>query len=590
MQHDTVLVLVSLTNVLFFSGIMFGWAPFLVMLEEEGQYAEVCAGAEGGCADQAARFALIFAVATFLVNGISLPSGILLDRCGGGAMTALAAACTGGGLAMLGASDSRALDLFLPGYALVTVGGQATLFSALPAAFLLPGRQTLVLALVSCLFDGSCVVFQVLSSLRHATGATRRELAVGYALFSVPCFAAQAASGRAARRAPAEEAAVHDYGSINSEAPEGRARPRNGRGAQARVEDLPPRSSSRAPSSDSSCCSRRSACCAQPVHRDERGPARQLRRRAPGPHERLYSRLFGPRASFGRGLSLGSPRTFGARSRPPRAPGTSCRRLPLRPGDRRVGCGSLRFGLQRDKLSRSASPPSARPMARVQVGELPRVRALPRVPVRRDERVHRADLRPAHARRITGCVFTFGAVVNLRRRRSSTSDRLGGDTDPCPGWSPSGWGVRSRAPLGASRPGRVARQRRPFMPRAGMHQARLLLGRLPSVWALSACCIVASNFDPDSRLPGLAHARQATRGSPRGARRRAPRAARRRAARARQCAAARPRRGALPARDHRPLDAADAIIPRMRKATRMAEKASAGCARAVRRETEWSRS
>ena len=75
MQHDTVLVLVSLTNVLFFSGIMFGWAPFLVMLEEEGQYAVVCAGAEVGCADQAARFALIFAVATLLVNGISLPSG-----------------------------------------------------------------------------------------------------------------------------------------------------------------------------------------------------------------------------------------------------------------------------------------------------------------------------------------------------------------------------------------------------------------------------------------------------------------------------------------------------------------------------------
>ena len=52
-RADAALVVVSLVNVLFFSGIMFGWGPFLVMLEEEGQYAELCPDA-APCADRGA--------------------------------------------------------------------------------------------------------------------------------------------------------------------------------------------------------------------------------------------------------------------------------------------------------------------------------------------------------------------------------------------------------------------------------------------------------------------------------------------------------------------------------------------------------
>ena len=64
-----------------------------VMLTDEGQYSETCEatgekkGSSGLCPEQAAKFAAIFATATFLVNGISLPSGLFLDRCGGRAMS-----------------------------------------------------------------------------------------------------------------------------------------------------------------------------------------------------------------------------------------------------------------------------------------------------------------------------------------------------------------------------------------------------------------------------------------------------------------------------------------------------------------------
>jgi len=55
------------------------------MLSDEGQYDELCG--PNGCAEQANRFAAIFAVATLLVNGISLPSGLYLDNCGGRVMS-----------------------------------------------------------------------------------------------------------------------------------------------------------------------------------------------------------------------------------------------------------------------------------------------------------------------------------------------------------------------------------------------------------------------------------------------------------------------------------------------------------------------
>jgi hypothetical protein len=56
-----------------------------VMLSDEGQYDELCG--PNGCAEQANKFAAIFAVATLLVNGISLPSGLYLDNCGGRVMS-----------------------------------------------------------------------------------------------------------------------------------------------------------------------------------------------------------------------------------------------------------------------------------------------------------------------------------------------------------------------------------------------------------------------------------------------------------------------------------------------------------------------
>ena len=117
----------------------------------------------------------------------------------------------------------------------------------LAQAFLLPHCQTLVLALVSCLFDGSCVVFQVLSSLHERTGASRAALFIGYAGFSLPLYMTQAYLWR--RNKPGAQPAAEDddsekpprvYGSVNITAGDDDAEHGNGTAAAAAAA-APPR-------------------------------------------------------------------------------------------------------------------------------------------------------------------------------------------------------------------------------------------------------------------------------------------------------------------------------------------------------------
>ena len=208
------LVFVALLNTLLFSGLIFGWAPLQLMLQREGQYAELCVGdpaaavaiaqkRAGGpgapfgagslCAAQELALARIFSFATFLVNGISLPSGIFLDIAGPRAMVLVAATLEVGGLVLFALADSASFDVFLPAFAMLAVGGQMTLFAAFPSAFVLVAYQTAILAAVSCLFDGSSVVLQVMELL-SGCGApagsvfTRRGMMLGYAGFAVVMY------------------------------------------------------------------------------------------------------------------------------------------------------------------------------------------------------------------------------------------------------------------------------------------------------------------------------------------------------------------------------------------------------------------
>ncbi|KAJ0411786.1 hypothetical protein ATCC90586_006745 [Pythium insidiosum] len=192
------LVVVVLLSDLLFTGIVFGWAPMLLLLLEDEQFHELCVDGEPGdggdgllapCAAQENRLNLIFALAAVTTNAASLPVGVFLDRCGPTVTTVVAGVVEVSALLLLAVADSREFDVFVPAYILLALGGCLTMMASYPASFVVPQHQTAVLAAISCLFDGSSVVFLVLYSLRTVFRLPRRALLIGFAVLAAGVYA-----------------------------------------------------------------------------------------------------------------------------------------------------------------------------------------------------------------------------------------------------------------------------------------------------------------------------------------------------------------------------------------------------------------
>ncbi|EEY57815.1 uncharacterized protein PITG_00398 [Phytophthora infestans T30-4] len=183
------LVLAVCVSDLLLTGLVFGWAPLLLLLQEEGQYHELCVDpSESTCVAQENRLNLIFAVASVAMNAGALPVGLFLDRAGPRVTIAVAAIVEVSGLAMLAFSDSQTFDLFVPAYVLIAFGGCITMMASYPASFLIMRYQTAILAAISCLFDGSSVMFLMLYSAHETFGWTRRHLFLGLAVVSAGVY------------------------------------------------------------------------------------------------------------------------------------------------------------------------------------------------------------------------------------------------------------------------------------------------------------------------------------------------------------------------------------------------------------------
>ncbi|RLN93422.1 hypothetical protein BBJ28_00011765 [Nothophytophthora sp. Chile5] len=181
------LVLTVLASDLLLTGLIFGWAPLLLMLQAEGQYLELCDDGRP-CVAQENRLNLIFAVASVVMNAGALPVGIFLDRAGPRVATALAAVVEVSGLTLLALADSKSFDVFVPAYVLIAFGGSITMMSSYPSSFLIMRYQTAILAAISCLFDGSSVVFLVLYAVHEHFGVPRRQLFLALAVLSAALY------------------------------------------------------------------------------------------------------------------------------------------------------------------------------------------------------------------------------------------------------------------------------------------------------------------------------------------------------------------------------------------------------------------
>lgn len=176
----TVVVLMAIANLLF-SGIMFGWAPLQVLLEEDGVYRNLCQGQEAPCAAQTNRLVLIYTLALVFSNFASVLNGFLVDLFGPMWSILLAGVLTSSGLVLLGLSEEGSMNAFDVGYTLVGSGGYLLQLCCFPAVFLLPPcHRGLVMSVLTCLFNASPCVFLVMYRL-YTAGLSRKMLMCGYA-------------------------------------------------------------------------------------------------------------------------------------------------------------------------------------------------------------------------------------------------------------------------------------------------------------------------------------------------------------------------------------------------------------------------
>jgi MFS family permease len=176
------LVICVLISDLFFTGLVFGWAPLLLMLQEEHQYSELCAFPDMKCKAQENKLNLMFALASVAANIAALPVGMFLDYFGPKVAVGVAGVVEISGLLLMAYSESQSFDFFVQGYVLLAFGGCITMMASYPSSFLIVKYQTAILAAISCLFDGSSVVFLLLYSIRSAFGVSRKSLFLCYAI------------------------------------------------------------------------------------------------------------------------------------------------------------------------------------------------------------------------------------------------------------------------------------------------------------------------------------------------------------------------------------------------------------------------
>jgi hypothetical protein len=102
--------------------------------------------------------------------------------------------------------EYRIPEAFFAGVLAVSIGGCFFAFSSFHVSFLWKKHQTLVLAAVSCLFDGSTVVFAVFYFIHETFGLSRRTLFLAFAVVTI--FVASAViigwnlNSRASRKEP----------------------------------------------------------------------------------------------------------------------------------------------------------------------------------------------------------------------------------------------------------------------------------------------------------------------------------------------------------------------------------------------------
>ncbi|KAG3285063.1 solute carrier family 43 member 3 [Ictidomys tridecemlineatus] len=161
-------LLTGLLECLGFAGVLFGWASLVFVFKTEGYFKELCeadagllsnATGQADCKAQDERFSLIFTVASFMNNFMTLPTGYIFDRFKTTVARLLAIFFyTSATLTIAFTSADSAVLLFLA-MPMLTVGGILFLITNLQIGNLFGKHRSTIITLYNGAFDSSSAIF-----------------------------------------------------------------------------------------------------------------------------------------------------------------------------------------------------------------------------------------------------------------------------------------------------------------------------------------------------------------------------------------------------------------------------------------------
>nr|XP_057919048.1 equilibrative nucleobase transporter 1-like isoform X2 [Doryrhamphus excisus] len=158
-----------------FAGIMFGWPSLVFILKTQGFFASFCVNTTdvGGslvqdCTGQDEQFALVFTIASFLNNFLTLLNGLIFDRFGTLVARLFGLCLHTSGILMLAFSTPAMSMLLYPALSFIAVGGMMLLISNTQVANLFAAHRSTIITVYNGAFDTSSGVFIIIKFIYEA--------------------------------------------------------------------------------------------------------------------------------------------------------------------------------------------------------------------------------------------------------------------------------------------------------------------------------------------------------------------------------------------------------------------------------------
>uniref|UniRef100_A0A665T306 Solute carrier family 43 member 3-like n=1 Tax=Echeneis naucrates TaxID=173247 RepID=A0A665T306_ECHNA len=167
----------GLVECLCFAGAVFGWASLVFVLKTEGYFSSLCVNTTGlngtqvlDCSGQDEQFSLVFTIASFVNNFLTIPNGFLFDRFGTTVARSLGY-CYRCGSSLFPFFPPALSNLLFPAISFLSVGGIMFLMTNMQVGNLFGSYRSTVITLYSGAFDSSSALFLIIKLL-HESGVS----------------------------------------------------------------------------------------------------------------------------------------------------------------------------------------------------------------------------------------------------------------------------------------------------------------------------------------------------------------------------------------------------------------------------------